>query len=99
LNEGRDLLDEDDADITIIGGVNPTLEQSKTGLDPLFADTVNANVELISLKLGVGSSAIGAAAVLTGPMATYPALLQPVLSSDGGGAILRDTTNNLGAYE
>tara|TARA_R110000851_G_scaffold327301_1_gene496646 strand:+ start:185 stop:1903 length:1719 start_codon:yes stop_codon:yes gene_type:complete len=99
LNEGRDSLDADDPDITIIGGVSPTLEQSKTGLDPLFTDTVNANVELISLKLGVGSSAIGQAAALVGPMANYPVLLQPVLPSDGGGAIFRETVNNLGAYE
>lgn len=99
LNEGRDNLTSDDPDITIIGGASPTLTQGLTGIDPLFTDVSNADVEQISLKLQAGSSAIGQGGTLPFPMSNYPVLLQPVLAVDGGGAVTRASVNNLGAFE
>jgi hypothetical protein len=101
LNEGRDDLDSDDPHITIIGATGSTFTQGKTGLDPLFADISNVDVESISLKLQLGSAAIGrgVALPLSSPMSNFPVLLQPVLAVDGGGAVTRSSLNNLGAYE
>lgn len=99
LNEGRDNLDSDDPNITIIGASSPTLVQGLTGLDPLFTDVVNADLEQIDLSLQSGSSAIGQGAALPSPMSNFPVLLQPNLPSNGGGALTRSTTDNLGAFE
>jgi hypothetical protein len=99
LNEGRDLLDVDDPEITIIGASSPTFLQAVTGLDPLFTDISNADIEQIDLSLQTGSSAIGVGVALPSPMSNYPVLGQPILPSLGGGVQSRITTTNLGAFE
>lgn len=98
LNESRDG-GATDTDVTIIGGTGSTLTQATTGLDPLFTDVTNADLEQLSLKLQVGSAAIGQGVTLPAPMSNYPVEGQPVLASEGGGVAQRITTNNLGAYE
>lgn len=94
--EGYDVTTADIPAITVLG--TPVITYTSAG-DPDYVLAPDADYLQVDLSLQPGSPAIGAAGALPAAVAAYPVLLQPVRAALGGGATLRATTNNLGAFE
>ena len=88
-----------DPDVTVTGGSSPTLLAQQTGIDPLFANVSNTDLEAVDLSLSAGSAAIGQAGSLPSFVSSYQPVGQPILAEFGGGVTARTTANDLGAYE
>ena len=64
-----------------------------------FLDATNTNLEMKNFNLGSGSPAAGKAHALPAALSAFSVDSQPVSPADGGGAVRRTRTQNLGAFE